>query len=207
MAALYMASKLHAEDTVVFRRIVVDIPLCRIAVIENGRVTHIYPVAVGAAATPSPSGEFFVATRVQNPTWYAPHKVVPPGKANPLGTRWIGLNVSGYGIHGTNQPHSIGHRASHGCIRMRNRDVEELFRLVRVGDPVELHSSDDEELGQIFGQQKERTASASRAVMHDVTEERTARDALASGRKRSRPAALCAMFTGATSTAAAGGGQ
>ena len=150
MTSLLAANKLRAQDAVVSRRIVVDIPECRIAVIEDGRVTHLYPIAVGAAATPSPTGEFFVATRIQNPTWYAPHKVVPPGKANPLGTRWIGLSVPGYGIHGTNQPQSIGHRASHGCIRMRNRDVEALFRLVRVGDPVEFHSGQDEKLTQIF---------------------------------------------------------
>ena len=64
--------------------------------------------------------------------------VIPPGKANPLGTRWIGLSRKGYGIHGTNNPRSIGRRASHGCIRMRNRDVEELFEMVAVGDRVEI---------------------------------------------------------------------
>jgi lipoprotein-anchoring transpeptidase ErfK/SrfK len=64
--------------------------------------------------------------------------VVPPGKWNPLGTRWLGLSRKGYGIHGTNAPKSIGKAASHGCIRLRNSDIEELFDLVSVGDAVEL---------------------------------------------------------------------
>jgi lipoprotein-anchoring transpeptidase ErfK/SrfK len=64
--------------------------------------------------------------------------VVPPGKGNPLGTRWIGISKKGYGIHGTNSPKSIGRAASLGCIRLRNEDVEELFEMVSVGDAVEL---------------------------------------------------------------------
>ena len=51
----------------------------------------------------------------------------------------MGLSAAGYGIHGTNAPRSIGKAASHGCIRMRQRDVEELFELVGVGATVELH--------------------------------------------------------------------
>jgi lipoprotein-anchoring transpeptidase ErfK/SrfK len=76
--------------------------------------------------------------------------VVGPGKDNPVGTRWLGLNRKGYGIHGTNNPRSIGKRASHGCVRMRNRDVEDLFARVAVGDVVELHGERDAELAQIF---------------------------------------------------------
>ena len=76
--------------------------------------------------------------RLPDPTWYGPGRIVPPGKSNPLGTRWLGLSRKGYGIHGTNAPKSIGKRASHGCIRMRNHDIEELFELVSVGDTVEL---------------------------------------------------------------------
>jgi len=55
-----------------------------------------------------------------------------------VGTRWIGLSEHGYGIHGTNAPGSIGKNASHGCIRLRNADVEQLFKLVAVGDEVEI---------------------------------------------------------------------
>ncbi len=61
------------------------------------------------------------------------------------------MSLKGYGIHGTNVPSSIGRNASHGCIRMRNRDVEELFKMVAVGDQVELRGERDAELAHIFG--------------------------------------------------------
>jgi lipoprotein-anchoring transpeptidase ErfK/SrfK len=134
------------------QRILVSIPDRKLALIENGRVVRTYPVAVGAPSSPSPVGAFTIAQRVPNPTWYGPNgTVVGPGKANPVGTRWLGLSRKGYGIHGTNVPSSIGHNASHGCIRMRNRDVEELFELVSVGATVELHGERTPELELIFG--------------------------------------------------------
>jgi len=115
------------------RRIIVTISERKLALVEGGRVVRVYPVAVGASVSPSPTGRFTIVSRVKSPTWYHPGKVVGPGKANPLGTRWMGLSRQGYGIHGTNVPESIGHAASHGCIRMRTRDAEELFELVRAG--------------------------------------------------------------------------
>jgi lipoprotein-anchoring transpeptidase ErfK/SrfK len=139
-----------AEDSPVQRRVVVSIPDRKLALIEKGRVVKIYPTAVGAAASPTPSGTYKIAQRVANPTWYGPDKVVGPGKDNPVGTRWLGLSRKGYGIHGTNNPRSIGKRASHGCVRMRNSDVEDLFARVAVGDVVELHGERDAELAQIF---------------------------------------------------------
>ncbi len=132
------------------RRIVVSIPDCKLALVENGRVVKIYRVAVGAQISPSPSGEFKITQRLVERTYYAPGVVIPPGKDNPLGTRWLGLNQKGYGIHGTNQPGSVGRRASHGCIRMRNRDMEELFELVRAGDVVELYADRTTELAWLF---------------------------------------------------------
>jgi len=63
----------------------------------------------------------------------------------------MGLSRKGYGIHGTNNPRSIGHNASHGCVRMRNHDVEDLFARVAVGDVVELHGERDAEVTRIFG--------------------------------------------------------
>jgi len=139
-----------ADNSPVQRRVVVSIPDRKLALIENGRVVKIYSTAVGAAASPTPSGTYKIAQRVANPTWYGPDKVVGPGKDNPVGTRWLGLTRKGYGIHGTNNPRSIGKRASHGCVRMRNRDVEDLFARVAVGDVVELHGERDAELAQIF---------------------------------------------------------
>ncbi len=141
----------ESAERVATRRIVVSIPDRKLALIEDGRPVKTYPVAVGAPASPSPAGEFTIAHRIAHPTYYAPGVIIPPGQANPLGTRWLGLDQRGYGIHGTNQPHSIGHRASHGCIRMRNHDMEELFELVEVGDAVELHAERTAELAEIFG--------------------------------------------------------
>ncbi len=133
------------------RRIVVSISDRKLAVMEADRVVKIFPTAVGAPHSPSPTGVFKIATSIEDPTWYTKGKVVPPGKSNPLGTRWLGLTLKGYGIHGTSNPSSIGRNASHGCIRMRNHDVEELFKMVAVGDPVELYGERNPELDRIFG--------------------------------------------------------
>ena len=133
------------------RKIIVSIADRKLAVVESGKVVKIFPAAVGAAKTPSPTGEYQIVARIPDPTWYTKGKVVPPGKANPLGTRWLGLSAKGYGIHGTNRPSSIGHNASHGCIRMRNQDVEELFGMVEVGDAVELVGERTAETDEIFG--------------------------------------------------------
>ena len=132
------------------RRIVVSIPDRKLALIEHGIAVKVYRVAVGAQDSPSPTGIFRVISRVSEPTYYHPGIVIPPGAQNPLGTRWIGLDRKGYGIHGTNQPQSIGHPASHGCIRMSRVDLEELFARVRVGDTVEIHGARDEEVDAIF---------------------------------------------------------
>ncbi len=120
------------------RVVVVNIPALKLELIEAGKTLRTYPIAVGKRTTPTPTGVFHVATRVKNPAWYGKRQVVEPGAANPVGSRWIGLDAKGYGIHGTNAPKSVGKPASHGCIRMRKADVEELFELVRVGDKVEI---------------------------------------------------------------------
>ncbi len=138
-AALVAAAQALAEERQgTSRRIVVSIPDRKLILIEAGQVVKIYVIAVGAPTTPSPVGNFEVVARVVDPAWYQPGKVVPPGPSNPLGPRWIGLSRKGYGIHGTSSPRSIGGAKSHGCIRMRNADVVELFDLVQVGDPVEF---------------------------------------------------------------------
>jgi lipoprotein-anchoring transpeptidase ErfK/SrfK len=143
------AAEVYGEGAT--RKLVISIPDRKIALIEDGRVVKVYPVAVGKASTPSPYGTFHIASRVVNPTWYHPGKVVGPGPANPLGTRWMGLGFKGYGIHGTNRPSSIGKAASHGCIRMRIADVEALFALVQVGDEVDLLNEVPPDLASVFG--------------------------------------------------------
>ena len=134
------------------RRIVVSIPDRKLAVLEGDRIVRVFETAVGAPHSPSPTGVYQIVNSIADPTWYTKGKIVPPGKCNPLGTRWLGLSRKGYGIHGTNRPNSIGRNASHGCIRMRNREVEELFKMMAVGEKVELYDERNPELARLFGE-------------------------------------------------------
>src|SRR5262245_37106772 len=102
------AERARSTDAPSTRRVVVSIPDRKLALIEDDRIVSIYPIAVGAPVSPSPVGTFSIVNRVSNPTYYKPGKVVGPGNANPVGTRWIGLSAKGYGIHGTDAPASIG---------------------------------------------------------------------------------------------------
>lgn len=133
------------------RVVLVSVPDRKLAVLENGAVVRKFNVAVGASTSPSPIGEFQIVNRIVDPTYYRAGAVIPPGKSNPVGPRWVGLSKKGYGIHGTNEPRSIGKARSHGCIRLNNVDVQELFDLVSVGDTVEVRGARDEEIVQIFG--------------------------------------------------------
>ena len=110
-----------------------------------------YPVAVGKSSTQTPSGKFTIVNKIVNPAWggggYA-NPVKGGSPDNPLGYRWMGLslkNGGSIGIHGNNSPLSIGQYVSHGCIRMINSDVAELFEntkkdtIVWVGTESELN--------------------------------------------------------------------
>jgi lipoprotein-anchoring transpeptidase ErfK/SrfK len=129
----------------------VSIPDRKLAVLDGDQIIATFPVAVGAAVSPSPTGEFQITSRVANPTYYHSGKVIPHGKDNPLGTRWLGLSQKGYGIHGTNAPSSVGHAASHGCIRLRNRDMERLYSMLRLGDSVVIRGERDQQTAEVFG--------------------------------------------------------
>lgn len=133
------------------RTIMVSLVDHRLALIENGKVVRIYRVAVGKPSTPSPAGTYTIANRVENPTYYHHGKVIQPGPGNPVGNRWMGLSIRGYGIHGTNVPSSIGKAVSHGCVRLGKADIDDLFSRVRAGDTVELVNTRDTETAQIFG--------------------------------------------------------
>ena len=148
------AAKAHAQETnqpETVRQIVVSLPDRKLALIENGQISKVYSVAIGKDSTPSPTGSFTIVNRLTNPTYYHKGQVIPQGPQNPIGNRWIGLNQKGYGIHGTNAPKSIGKAASHGCIRMAKKDLEELFEIVRTGDVVEIRSERNEQTAQLFG--------------------------------------------------------
>jgi lipoprotein-anchoring transpeptidase ErfK/SrfK len=164
MAALYAAPAVANGSTTISaptpvsaativttaRRVVVSIPDRKLAVIDETGAVDVYDIAVGAPATPSPVGTFTIVNRITHPTYYRPGRVVPPGRTNPLGTRWMGLSQKGYGIHGTTDPSSIGHAKSTGCIRLRNQDVERLFERLRTGDVVEMHAERTPEITQLF---------------------------------------------------------
>ena len=141
------ATKVNAPQ----RGIVVSLEDRKLALVQDGQVKKIYTVAVGKPSTPSPEGTFTIARRVANPVYRHNDKVVMPGPHNPVGTRWMGLSIPGYGIHGTNEPNSIGKAASHGCIRMAKTDLEEFYGLVAVGDTVELIGQRNEKTAQLFG--------------------------------------------------------
>ncbi len=111
---------------------------------SNNKVWRVFSVATGQAIYPTPAGRFSIVVKWINPTWYPPTQdawaaglsPVPPGPDNPLGTRWMGLSAPGIGIHGTDEPGSIGYSESHGCIRMQVPDSEWLFSRVRIGTTV-----------------------------------------------------------------------
>jgi lipoprotein-anchoring transpeptidase ErfK/SrfK len=111
---------------------------------DGARFVRRFHVATGQAVYPTPLGKFQIIVKWKNPTWYPPTqdawarglKPVPPGPDNPLGTRWMGISSPGVGIHGTDEPASIGYSESHGCIRMLVPQAEWLFDHVNVGTPV-----------------------------------------------------------------------
>jgi len=87
----------------------------------------------------TPIGEYTIVSKLVNPTWYKDGKEIPSSSPeNILGSRWMGFNLEGYGIHGTTQPEDIGKQITQGCVRMRNEDIEELFDLIPIGTKVTI---------------------------------------------------------------------
>lgn len=107
---------------------------------KGDEVFKTYVVSTGANNS-TPVGTFKIINRVKNPVWFRKDigAVVPPGSPkNILGSRWLGLNTPGYGIHGTTQPERLGKQITEGCIRMRNEEVEELFAILPRGTQVTI---------------------------------------------------------------------
>ncbi|MFB6226768.1 MAG: L,D-transpeptidase [bacterium] len=97
---------------------------------ERGRLLFHFPVTIGADTGPTPTGHFKITSRLRHP-WYTPEdeETLRPGHPeNPLGSRWLGINKPHYGLHGTNEPETIRTKDSEGCVRLRNRDIEKLYR-------------------------------------------------------------------------------
>ena len=109
--------------------IFIDLVKCKLELRKEDKIIKAYPVAVGAKKTPSPVGNYNIINKAH---W-----------GGGFGTRWMQLSVpwGTYGIHGTNRPDSIGQQVSHGCIRMHNRDVEEVYEQVELGTLVHIKGS------------------------------------------------------------------
>jgi lipoprotein-anchoring transpeptidase ErfK/SrfK len=112
---------------------------------EDGKITHSWPVATGQPEYPTPTGLFEVTEKRYMPTWINPSPdtwgadmpaEIPPGLANPLGLRAINWSAPAIRFHGTQALYSLGYNASHGCVRMANDDVIELYDLIDVGTPI-----------------------------------------------------------------------
>jgi lipoprotein-anchoring transpeptidase ErfK/SrfK len=125
--------------------IVIDRPGFTLRLYQRLRLTHTYPIAVGRAGLETPAGLHHILDKQVNPAWHVPHsawagslagRVIPPGPEDPLVARWMAIDDLGDGIHGTNEPSSIGSAASHGCIRMLVPDVIQLYSLTPLGTPV-----------------------------------------------------------------------
>lgn len=119
-------------------RIVIGLKDFRLVAFSEDRIVFDFPVTTGADTGPTPTGRFTITSRLKNP-WYTPDdepNVRPGARNNPIGSRWIGINKPSYGLHGTNNPDAIGEAKSEGCVRLRNRQIEELYRHVSKGTPV-----------------------------------------------------------------------
>jgi L,D-transpeptidase ErfK/SrfK len=125
--------------------ILINLPQRMLYYFQAGKLMAHYPVGLGRPSWPTPMGSFNVTNIQENKTWYLPKSIqeemrregkivlaqMPPGPENPLGKHWIGLSLTGIGIHGTIAPMSIYHFLSHGCIRLHPDDIAALFKQVR----------------------------------------------------------------------------
>lgn len=129
----------------------IDIKTNMLGIFESDKLMAAYPVTVGSAQTASPIGEWKVSGITKLPRFRYDKEMLehgqrsrdfhmlPPGPNSRVGVIWIALNKKGIGIHGTNEPETIGHAASHGCIRLANWDVVRLAQKVKPGVPVSIY--------------------------------------------------------------------
>ncbi|MCA1708693.1 MAG: L,D-transpeptidase, partial [Actinobacteria bacterium] len=112
---------------------------------QDGEITHSWPVAPGQPEYPTPTGLYEVTEKRYMPTWVNPSPdtwgadmpaEIPPGPSNPLGLRAINWSAPAIRFHGTQALYSLGYNASHGCVRMSNPDVIELYDIIEVGTPI-----------------------------------------------------------------------
>jgi len=129
----------------------IDTKTNMLGVFEADKLVAAYPVTIGSAQTTSPIGEWKVSRITKLPTFRYDKRmlkhgersgnfhILPPGPNSPVGVIWIALNKKGIGLHGTNEPETIGRSVSHGCVRLANWDVVRLAQKVKAGVPVSIH--------------------------------------------------------------------
>ncbi len=116
--------------------IVVDKSQNTLTLFSSEEIIKVYTVSTGKSNS-TPVGTFKIVNKLVNPPWYSAKGVIPPDSPeNVLGTRWLGIDKTGYGIHGTDNPDTIGYQSTEGCIRMYNADAEELYAIVPRGTKV-----------------------------------------------------------------------
>lgn len=128
--------------------LVINIPEMRLFDFTPEEGPEVFPVAIGDQADPSILGDFRVGRKRKDPTWYVPESIraespdlpeqVPPGPDNPLGSRWMTIGRTSYGIHGTNVRWSIGREATHGCLRLYEEDVQRLYDRIPEGTRIQI---------------------------------------------------------------------
>ncbi len=142
----------HLLPKVAHEGIVVNLAERRLYFFKNKHVICTYPVSVGQANWPTPTGKFTIIDKRKNPTWYVPKSIreaekalgrdlparVPPGKDNPLGSRALRLSKRNYLIHGTNRSAAIGEASSAGCLRLYEKDIRQLYTFVKIDTPVRI---------------------------------------------------------------------
>lgn len=133
-------------------KVVVNLPQNRVFLFQDGDMVGTWKVGPGKPSTPTPIGKWKIGQIKDNPTWYIPASIqaeynkkgikhkgfVPPGPKNPLGPVFIRMGQTSIGLHGTNNPNSVGGFPSHGCIRMKSKEAVELSEGLRVGDEAEI---------------------------------------------------------------------
>lgn len=141
---LYLPSeKTDLESNVSNIYLVIKLSQRRVYVYQDNQLKVSYPIAVGKAGWETPIGSYKVLDMQRNPAWEHPLNgtVIPPGPDNPLGARWIAFWTDGrnfIGLHGTPNEELVGQAVSHGCIRMRNKDILALYAIVKMGTPVKV---------------------------------------------------------------------
>jgi len=140
----YKSYRPAVTDKKLGRAILVDLSQRKLRLYDHSKLLKKYGVAIGMPGHRTPRGTFKVIAKAKNPTWRNPGSgwatgmpsYIAPGPTNPLGTRALYINSPGIRIHGTHKTSSIGHAASHGCVRVANRNIEKLYPLVPVGTKV-----------------------------------------------------------------------